>query len=153
VLSNDYPGQVCSIARALEVVGERWTLLIVRELLRGPQRFSDLERRLKISKNILTARLGKLVEQRIAVKVVYEDAREWSTYQLTQKGFDLFPVISALMAWGDSYAAPDGAPAVFVHTCGHLAGFRLTCEACNKPVDAQTVTPAPGPGLKKGNKG
>ena len=107
MLGSTYEGQNCSIARALESVGERWTLLIVRELLRGPQRFSDLAAALDISKNVLAARLDKLVDLKIVAKSQYEAARDWNEYSLTRKGYDLFPVVNALMAWGDRYEAPD----------------------------------------------
>ena len=83
----------CSIARSLESVGERWTLLIVRELLRRPHRFAELERKLGIAKNVLTIRLGKLVELGIVEKVAYTEARDWNDYRLSRKGKDLFPVI------------------------------------------------------------
>ena len=159
MLKNDYADQNCSVARTLEAVGERWTLLIVRDLLVKPSRFSSLERHLAISKNMLATRLEKLVSLGIAEKVSYDQARDWNTYQLTRKGSDLYPVISALMAWGDAYDSPFGAPAFFEHTCGHAAGHALVCQACGLPVDAQTVTGRRGPGweinalLKQGVKG
>ncbi len=146
MLGNEYASQNCSIARALEAVGERWTLLIVRELLRKPRRFSELERRLSVSKNILTGRLDKLVQSRIVETTPYGDTREWKTYRLTDKGRDLFPIIHALMAWGDAHEAPHGAPAILQHTCGHPAGHKVVCEACGEAVDAQTVRLVAGPG-------
>ena len=94
MLRSDYIGQNCSIARSLEIVGERWTLLIVRELLRRPHRFAELEDKLGIAKNILTNRLNKLVELGVVERVPYTDARDWNDYGLTRKGKDLFPVIS-----------------------------------------------------------
>jgi len=146
MLDSTYEGQNCSIARALEVVGERWTLLIVRELLlHGPQRFSDLEAALEISKNVLSTRLEKLVSLAIVAKSEYEAARGWSEYSLTRKGYDLFPVINALMAWGDHYEAPNGPPVVIRHACGHPAGHVLVCEHCRETLDIKSVTPAPGP--------
>lgn len=149
MLGSDYASQNCSIARALEAVGERWTLLIVRELLRKPRRFVDLERSLAISKNVLTSRLEKLVQWGIAEKVPYQESRDWNTYQLTDKGLDLFPVIAALMTWGDSYEAPDGAPAVFEHTtCGHPTGHKVVCEFCNEVVDARSIRTVAGPGYR-----
>jgi DNA-binding HxlR family transcriptional regulator len=146
MLESRYEGQNCSIARALEAVGERWTLLIVRELLRGPQRFSDLEEALEISKNVLAARLNKLVDLKIVAKSQYEVARGWSEYSLTRKGYDLFPVISALMAWGDQYEAPNGPPVVITHLCGHPAGHVMVCEHCREPLNIKSVIPVPGPG-------
>ena len=149
MLKNDYADQNCSVARTLEAVGERWTLLIVRDLLVKPSRFSSLERHLAISKNMLATRLEKLVSLGIAEKLPYDQARDWNTYQLTRKGSDLYPVISALMAWGDAYDSPFGAPAFFEHTCGHAAGHALVCEACGLPVNADTVKGRTGPGWEK----
>ena len=146
VLGSDYASQNCSIARALEAVGERWTLLIVRELLLKPRRFSELERRLPVAKNVLTSRLAKLVELGVAEKVRSSDARDWSTYRLTAKGLDLFPVVSALMAWGDAHEAPDGPPMIMRHACGGPAGHRLVCQTCGGGVDAHSVQVVPGPG-------
>ena len=148
MLGTEYTGQTCSVARALEVVGERWTLLIVRELLLKSRRFSDLERRIGVSKNILSNRLDKLVRLGVVEAVTYEDARDWCRYELTEKGRALYPVISALMAWGDAYDAPDGPPAIVEHACGHPAGHRLVCEACGEPVDAHNVHVRPGPGRR-----
>ena len=146
MLHSEYTGQNCSIARSLEVVGERWTLLIVRELLRRPHRFAELERKLGIAKNVLTIRLGKLVEHGIVEKVAYTEARDWNDYRLTRKGKDLFPVISALMAWGDRYDAPNGPPVIFEHECGHAAGHKLVCAYCGDDVVSRALTVVAGPG-------
>lgn len=139
MLHNEYAGQDCSAARALEAVGERWTLLIVRDLLRGPARFGELERRLGVSKNVLTNRLEKLVALGIAERVPYDPARDWARYELTSKGRDLFPVVHALIAWGDAHLAPDGPPVTLEHACGHPAGHRVVCGACGDEVSAGTV--------------
>jgi DNA-binding HxlR family transcriptional regulator len=146
MLGNSYEDQNCSIARALESVGERWTLLIVRELLRGPQRFSDLEAALDISKNVLARRLDRLVDLKIVSKSQYEAARDWSEYNLTRKGYDLFPVVNALMAWGDHYEAPNGPPVVLRHACGHPAGHLVVCEHCRESVSLKSVIMVPGRG-------
>ena len=147
MLNSNYANQNCSIARALEAVGERWSLLIVRELLRAPRRFAQLERSLGIAKNVLSTRLDKLAELDIVKKVPYSVTRDWNEYQLTQKGRDLFPVINALMAWGDTYEAPHGAPAVFRHVCGRPAGHWLVCENCGEAVTVDSIHPVPGPGF------
>lgn len=146
MLKNDYAGQNCSIARSLEVVGERWTLLIVRELLRRPHRFAELEAKLRIAKNVLTARLNKLVDDGIVEKVPYTDARDWNDYQLTRKGKDLFPVVNALLAWGDKYEAPHGPPVIFQHVCGHPAGHKLVCAHCGERVSPRQLRVVAGPG-------
>jgi DNA-binding HxlR family transcriptional regulator len=146
MLNSDYVGQNCSVAKALEVVGERWTLLIVRELLRRPHRFAELERSLGIAKNVLTSRLDKLVELEIVEKTPYTDARDWNDYRLTRRGKDLFPVISALMAWGDRYLAPDGPPVIFEHECGHAAGHKLVCAYCGDDIALRSLKAVVGPG-------
>jgi DNA-binding HxlR family transcriptional regulator len=146
MLNNDYEGQNCSIARALEAVGERWTLLIVRELMARPHRFVELERKLKIAKNVLTSRLDKLVDLDIVEKVPYTDTRDWNDYRLTSQGLDLFPVLNALMTWGDRYRAPSGPPVVFEHDCGHALGHRVVCEHCGEDVQLRNIHGVPGPG-------
>lgn len=147
MLGSEYKTQDCSIARALEAVGERWTLLIVRELLARPRRFVDLQRRLGISKNVLAARLDKLVDLAVVGKQPYEASRDWNTYALTAKGMALFPVVNALMAWGDAFMAPAGPPAVFVHSCGCAAGHEVVCASCGGAVDVHSVQLTAGPGL------
>jgi DNA-binding HxlR family transcriptional regulator len=146
MLKSDYSGQNCSISRALEAVGERWTLLIIRELLRRPHRFADLERKLGIAKNVLTNRLEKLVALDIVEKVPYTEARDWNDYRLTGKGRDLFPVVNALMAWGDKHAAPDGPPVILEHECGHAAGHKVVCEHCGEALAPRAVRVVAGPG-------
>jgi DNA-binding HxlR family transcriptional regulator len=146
MLKSEYEGQNCSIARALEAVGERWTLLIVRELLRRPHRFAELEDKLAIAKNVLAARLTKLVDLGVVEKVPYTDARDWNDYRLTRKGKDLFPVISALMAWGDRYEAPNGPPVIFEHECGHPVGHKMVCAHCGTGVSLRTLRVVAGPG-------
>ena len=148
MLKSGYENQNCSIARTLEAVGERWTLLVIRELLFGPQRFSNLERRLPIAKNVLTNRLAKLVELGIVEKDRLDDKRDWSAYRVTDKGRDLFPVIHALLSWGDKYYAPDGPPVVLEHSCGRPAGHRVVCVSCGGVVDAASVQGVHGPGSR-----
>jgi DNA-binding HxlR family transcriptional regulator len=146
MLNSDYAGQNCSVARSLELVGERWTLLIVRELLRRPHRFAELQDKLGIARNVLATRLEKLVDRGIVRKVPYTDARDWNDYRLTRMGYDLFPVINALMAWGDQYAAPDGPPIIFEHSCGHPAGHQVVCAHCGVEVTSSEMKAVAGPG-------
>ena len=146
MLGNEHRDQNCSLARTLESVGERWTLLIVRELMIRPRRFFELERRLLIAKNILVARLGKLVTNDIVEALPVEDTKGWKIYQLTPKGRDLFPLISAMIAWGDRYNAPHGPPVVLVHSCGHPSGHKLVCANCGESIDSESVRVVPGPG-------
>jgi len=146
LLNRDYRGQNCSIARALEDVGERWTLLIVRERLRRPHRFAELEGKLGIAKNVLSTRLDKLVELEIVEKVPYTEGRGRSEYNLTRRGKDLFPVVNALREWGDNYEAPHGPPVIYEHMCGHAIGHKLVCAHCGDDVTPRAVSVTAGPG-------
>ena len=148
MLKSDYQGQNCSVARALEAVGERWTLLIVRELLVRPLRFSQLERRLPIAKNTLAARLEKLSQLGIVERPTSSAGTDGQSYTLTRKGADLYPVVGALMAWGDVHASPEGAPVVAQHVCGGAAGHKLICETCGGAVDPAHLTFTGGPGWR-----
>src|SRR3954463_8086860 len=108
MLGRSYEGQVCSVARTLEIVGERWTLLIVRDAFFGVRRFDDFQRSLGIARNVLQGRLERLVEEGILERVRYQERPERFEYRLTEKGLDLWPVVVSLLAWGDRHAAPDG---------------------------------------------
>lgn len=137
----------CSIAQCLEVVGEHWSLLIVRDVFLGVTRFDEMQQRLGISRNILNQRLTRLVEQGVLVKVPYSQHPPRCDYTLTAKGRDLWPVITAMRQWGDRHAAPDGPPLQLIHRdCGEIADAHMTCSACGEPIDAGNVTATPGPG-------
>src|SRR5437870_5214703 len=103
MLNRDYEGQNCSIARALEVVGERWTLLIIRDVLLGMSRFDQLQESLGIARNVLTDRLNRLVDEGVLERVLYSERPERYEYQLTKKGLDLQIALTALRQWGDDY--------------------------------------------------
>jgi DNA-binding HxlR family transcriptional regulator len=103
MLNRDYEGQNCSIARALEVVGERWTLLIIRDVLLGLHRFDELQESLGIARNVLTDRLNRLVDEGVLERVLYNERPERYEYQLTKKGLDLNIALTALRQWGDDY--------------------------------------------------
>jgi len=103
VLKRDYDGQNCSIARALEIVGERWTLLIVRDAFLGRRRFDEFQESLGISRNVLTERLGRLVDEGILERVRYQERPERYEYRLTTKGRDLHLALTGLRQWGDAY--------------------------------------------------
>ena len=131
MLNRDYEGQNCSIARALEVVGERWTLLIIRDLLLGLHRFDELQESLGIARNVLTDRLNRLVEEGIFERVAYQDHPVRFEYQLTPKGIDLWPVVVSLLQWGDKYVYPGRAPLLLVHKrCGGEVDSHRMCERC-----------------------
>jgi DNA-binding HxlR family transcriptional regulator len=150
VLRNDYPGQVCSIARSLEVIGERWTLLIVRDVMNGHRRFDDLQQALGIARNTLSARLQRLVEEDILERRAYQRHPERYEYFLTEKGLDLWPALVALLRWGDRYSpGPDGPPMLIVHKeCGGQVNDRGICERCGKLLHARDARALPGPGLE-----
>ncbi len=105
MLKRDYEGQNCSIAGALEIVGERWTLLIIRDAFRGRHRFDEFQESLGISRNVLTERLGRLVEEGILERVLYQEHPERFEYRLTEKGRDLYLSLTALRQWGDKYVS------------------------------------------------
>ena len=141
-----FADQNCSIARALEVIGERWTLLVMREVLLGRRRFAELQRNTGIAKNILSDRLQTLVEQGVLERRQYSDSPEAHEYWPTAKGVDVAPVLVALLQWGDTYAAPDGPPRVYVHSaCGHDADPRLHCSHCGERITARELKVRPGP--------
>ena len=148
VLGRSYDNQVCSAARALEVVGERWTLLIVRDaLFAGSTRFNDWLR-LGIATNILTNRLDGLVESGIMERRAASPDQEHSEYLLTDKGRDLAPVIITLTEWGDRWAAPAGRPILYVHSvCGGPVTQQTTCADCGRVHDPADVEVRPGPGM------
>lgn len=148
MLGSEYDHQNCSVARSLELIGERWSLLIIRDLLGGDCRFSDLERSLGVAKNILAARLSKLAVAGVLEKAGSQGSTT-STYRLTSKGRDLFPIIAALMAWGDAYLAPNGPPIILQHCCGATYNPAPTCAVCGETLDATSVHATPGPGGSK----
>jgi DNA-binding HxlR family transcriptional regulator len=137
----------CSVAQTLEVIGEWWSMLIVRDAFLGVTRFDQLQERLGISRNVLNQRLAHLVEHGVLDKVAYSSHPPRYDYRLTDKGRDLFPVLNALRQWGDKYAAPDGPPMRIRHqTCGRLTDAMLTCAHCGEPLDARNVRATPGRG-------
>ncbi|TQM78297.1 HxlR family transcriptional regulator [Saccharothrix saharensis] len=141
MLRRTYDGQVCSIARALEVVGERWTLLIVRDALSGVTRFDGFLHRMPIARNVLSDRLNGLVEHGVLERVRYQDRPPRHEYRLTARGRELAPVVLALMAWGDRHLpAPTGPPSVAEHEgCGGTVHTRLVCDCCERPVPPNAV--------------
>lgn len=146
MLRRTYDGQVCSIARTLEVVGERWTLLIVRDALSGVTRFDGFLTRMPIARNVLSDRLNGLVDYGVLERVQYQDRPPRHEYRLTAKGRELTPVILALMAWGDRHVPnPTGPPAVAEHTgCGGVVHTRVLCDCCEQEVAPAKVVRRPG---------
>lgn len=137
----------CSVAQCLEVVGEWWTLLIVRDAFFGITRFDEFQERLGISRNILNARLTALVEHGVFDRVPYSEHPPRYEYRLTSKGRDLWPVLTTMRQWGDKHAAPDGAPVRLIHkSCGHVTDAVLTCSQCGERLGVRDVRAVPGPG-------
>ena len=137
----------CSVAQALEVVGEWWSLLIVRDAFLGVRRFDEFQSRLGISRNILNQRLARLVETGVLTKVPYSEHPPRFEYRLTDKGRDLWPVITTMRQWGDKHAAPNGPPLQLIHKeCGHISEAQLVCSTCGEPIGPRDVEGIPGPG-------
>ena len=141
--------QLCSIACTVAVLGERWTLVILRQAFQGQRRFEDMQRGLGIARNILADRLSRLVDEGILERRPYQERPPRYEYRLTQKGRDLYPVLVALMQWGDRYTADDaGPPVLLVHeSCGHETHPRFVCSHCGEEIDPHDVRPKAGPGL------
>src|SRR5947209_2329771 len=137
----------CSVAQCLEVVGEWWTLLIVRDAMLGVTRFDDLQERLGISRNVLNQRLTRLIDAGVLAKVPYSEHPPRYDYRLTDKGRDLWPVLDAMRQWGDRHAAPDGPPLKMKHkACGRFMQAVMTCSACGEELGPRDVQMAPGSG-------
>ena len=139
----------CSVAQCLEVVGEWWSLLIVRDCFLGVSRFDEFQRRLGISRNVLHQRLERLVAAGILERVPYSVHPPRDEYRLTDKGRDLWPVLTAMRQWGDKWEAPEGAPLQLVHTaCGEITEVVPVCSECGEPLTARDVEPVDGPGVR-----
>jgi DNA-binding HxlR family transcriptional regulator len=140
--------QTCSIAQTLEVIGERWTLLILRDVLLGARRFEDLQRTTGAATNILTDRLGTLVDHGILRRVPTEARPDRFEYRPTRAGAELAHVLQALMQWGDRHAgSPDGPPRVIFHTTYERVTTPVhVCEHCGEPLEPSEVEIHPGPG-------
>ena len=129
----------CSVARTLSVIGDPWTLLILRDVFLGIRRFDDFQSRLEVTRHLLADRLKKLVEAGILRREPYQERPVRYEYRLTEKGHDLFPVLMALIRWGDRWmAGTDGPPLEIVHRpCGHVMTPQMVCPHCQEPVVAR----------------
>jgi DNA-binding HxlR family transcriptional regulator len=151
MLRSDYSDENCSIARALELIGERWSILILRDAFMGTHRFDEFQRRLGIARNVLQSRLERLVDAGIMRRVRYQERPERFEYRLTRKGVDLWPVLVALLNWGDRHAASQGPPIVLEHAgCGGAVDDRRRCVSCGADLEAWDVVPRQGPGWGTG---
>lgn len=151
MLKRGYPEQVCSIARSLEVVGERWTLLMLRDALSGIERFEDFQASLGIASNVLTNRLKLLCDEALLERVPDPERPGRPRYLLTSKGREIAPALFMLMKWGDRhYPAAGGPPRLTLHTgCGGNIGPDLRCDRCHKQAGPGDVELAPGPGARR----
>ena len=140
------------MAQCLEVVGDWWSLLIVRDAFLGVRRFDDFHARLGIPRNTLNQRLSHLVGAGILQRTPYQDRPLRHEYRLTDKGRDLFHVITAMRQWGDRWAAPDGPPLRIRHNaCGRIVKAVPTCSHCGERLDLRSVTAEAGPGSVDGD--
>lgn len=148
---DDLDREACSLARALAVVGDRWTLLVLREAFLRVRRFDEFAARLGIARRVLAARLALLTAEGVLEKVQYEARPPRYEYRLTEKGLGLYPVILSLVHWGDAhYAGRAGPPMLHRHrACGHDFRSVLTCSECGEAFGARDVEVRPGPGAKR----
>jgi DNA-binding HxlR family transcriptional regulator len=148
VLKREYPDQDCSAAYSLELIGERWTLLVIRDIFGGLRRFDQIQEDLGVARNVLASRLQRLVDEGILERRPYSTNPPRDEYFLTEKGIDLWPVLVTMMRWGDRHAEwPRGAPVLVVHRdCGGQMDDHFICERCGKRMGPRDATAAPGPG-------
>jgi DNA-binding HxlR family transcriptional regulator len=143
--------QSCSMSRTLSVIGDRWTLMILRDCFLKVRRFDDFQARLGIGRPILADRLQKLVDSGVLARVVYQGSPVRHEYRLTQKGLDLYPIIMAIVHWGDVHmSGKKGRPLLHRHmTCGHQFDPVHVCSECAAALDPRQVQVLPGPGARK----
>ena len=142
----DWP---CSVARAVDILGDWWTPLVLREAYYGVRRFDDFQRHLGIGRNILTQRLHRLVDEGLLARRPYQERPVRNEYVLTDKGRDFFPVVAAIVRWGDAWLAGDEGPPVILHhmRCDHDMHAEVVCSQCGDPLDVRDVRGRPGPGF------
>jgi DNA-binding HxlR family transcriptional regulator len=145
-LPRDYEGQACALARSLEVVGERWTLLILRDLFFGVRRFSDLQAHLDVPRAVLSARIARLVDTGIVERRAYRPGRD--EFLLTAAGLELWPIVHRLMQWGERHLVDDGPVRLFAHAaCGTDLSPDGDCPACGVQPSPEDIETRPGPGV------
>ena len=126
--------EACSVARTISVIGDRWTLLILRDCFLRVRRFEEFQARLGVTRPILASRLRKLVKDFVLAKVPYQERPLRYEYRLTQKGLDLYPVLLSLMEWGDRYKVEEPPVRLIHKACGEEAEPHLVCSHCSEPV-------------------
>lgn len=139
----------CSIARTVDLLGDWWTPLVLREAFYGTKRFDGFERTLGIGRNVLTQRLNRLVDEGVLDRVPYQERPVRHEYVLTEKGRELFSILAAINAWGDRWLAPEaGPPVVLRHeSCGHDTRAEVVCAHCREPLRIDDMTVHLGPGF------
>lgn len=149
---TSFAEMACSLARSLDVVGEPWTPLIVRDIWMGLRRFDEIQANLDVSRKVLAERLKTLVREGVLERELYQREPARYEYVLTQKGIELTTVLLALMAWGDRWVSTGkGPPMLLRHTvCGNRCKPTVMCSACGKPLSAHELRFAPGPGARDG---
>jgi DNA-binding HxlR family transcriptional regulator len=149
----DYDPANCAVAAAVDIIGEKWTFLVLREAFSGVRRFADMQRRTQAPRQVLSDRLSRLVHEGLLRRVPYQEPgqRARHEYQLTGKGRDLYPIMVALMHWGDQYATgPEGPPVLLTHRdCGAPVGLHLGCDAGHELTSPREVTTGPGPAARR----
>jgi DNA-binding HxlR family transcriptional regulator len=149
----DYDTGSCSVAAALQVIGEKWAFLVLRDAFSGVRRFEDMRRRTGAPRQVLADRLNRLVGEGLLRRVPYREPgqRARHEYRLTEKGLALYPVLIALMEWGNTYPRAGQQPSVLVthRDCGAGVHLELRCDAGHRVGSAREVTPLPGPGARK----
>jgi len=142
----------CSIARTLDVVGERWAMLIVRSVFLGVRRFDDLQRELGVARNVLAERLDALVGRGLLERRAYQERPVRHEYVLTEKGTDLLAPLLAIMAWGDRWESGAAGPPVQLRheACGEMTRPEVVCSCCGEPLTAEALTAHAGPGGRIG---
>ncbi|MCU7695882.1 helix-turn-helix transcriptional regulator [Acinetobacter sp. AYS6] len=145
---DDIGDQPCSVARMLSVIGDRWTMLILRNAFMGIRRFDDFQKSLGVTRHVLSDRLKRLVEYEILAKTPYFDRQERFEYRLTDKGFELYPIILSMANWADKWMDQGlGKPLEYRHkTCGHKFEPVMVCSVCHEPLHAKQVQVSAGPG-------
>ena len=146
--NTSFASMHCSLAQSLELIGDWWTPLVLRDLYLGLNRFDQFVTDLGISRNLLTARLTTLVDGGLVRRTPYQQNPVRYSYELTDAGQELVPILMALTAWGDRWATPPaGQPIRFTHTtCGKLTTPTVSCSECGDPLEMDDVAPSPGPG-------